>query len=135
MILVVDDSEQMRFLVLKQLNSLGFIGEAVANGSEAVESASKLSYHLIFMDISMPILDGLEATKRIRILERQKQQRPTPIVALTGICDRTSCLHAGMDDFLTKPVLKRTIKEVLERWLPQGSCQDSCCRKSNQSGS
>jgi len=128
MILVVEDNEQMRYLVLKQLSSLGFKGEAVTNGLEAVERTAKLTYHLIFMDVSMPELDGLEATKRIRKIEQDNKKHPTPIVAITGISDRATCLKAGMNDFLLKPVLKGALSNTLKRWLPTHSCQDSCCR-------
>jgi CheY-like chemotaxis protein len=122
-ILVAEDDEQMRFLVLKQLNKLGYEAQAVTNGLEAVESVTTASYKLILMDVSMPGLDGLEATKRIRKIEQAQNKAPTPIVALSGAAERATCLEAGMDDFVAKPVLTGNLHTIVMRWMKAGNAQ------------
>ena len=89
-----------------------------ANGREAVEAASAETFDLIFMDVQMPEMDGFEATRRIREIERANSGRHTPIVAMTAHAmtgDRERCLAAGMDDYLSKPLRKRSLLALLER--------------------
>jgi two-component system, sensor histidine kinase and response regulator len=92
---------------------------AVANnGKEAVEkySESPKDFDLIFMDVQMPEMDGLEATKAIR----EKGFDTVPIVAMTAHAmkgDREKCLEAGMNDYITKPIKRELVFEVLEKWV------------------
>ena len=75
---------------------------------------------LILMDCQMPVMDGLEATRRIRAWERDNAKPRLPIIALTASAfeeDRDRCLAAGMDDFLTKPLVLRDLAAALEAWL------------------
>jgi CheY-like chemotaxis protein len=71
------------------------------------------------MDVSMPIMDGLEATRRIREYEKENARGRVPIVAVTGISDPDACAASGMDDFMTKPFLIEHMRAVISRWLKQ----------------
>ena len=84
------------------------------NGAEGVEAAAAGEHAVILMDLQMPEMDGIEATRRIRA-----QGRRTPIIALTASAmegDRERCLEAGFDEHLSKPVDLRALTEALERW-------------------
>ncbi len=126
-ILVAEDNVVNQRLLLTQLRSLDFQAQAVANGYEALAAMAHGSFALVLMDCHMPEMDGLETTRAIRTAEKQKPPGPdgqplhVPILALTADVlaeNRTHCLEAGMDDFLTKPVRKEQLREVLSRWLP-----------------
>jgi CheY-like chemotaxis protein len=86
------------------------------NGEEAIEKFVEKAPDLILMDIQMPILNGLEATKRIRALNKNGH---IPIIALTAGTlkeERDLCLSSGMDDFVSKPIIKDTVKKVILKW-------------------
>jgi two-component system sensor histidine kinase/response regulator len=92
----------------------------VTDGRAAVAAAVHGQYALILMDCQMPEMDGFEATAVIRAMEAETGRRRLPIVAMTASAmadDREACLRAGMDDFLTKPVMMEGLQEVIERWL------------------
>ena len=115
-ILVAEDNFTNREVILAQLKKLGYNGEAVCNGAEAVEAVQYGVYGLLLMDCAMPLMDGYEATRRIR----QSTQRHIPIIALTASAmppDRERCLSEGMDDYLAKPVELPSLAAVLARWL------------------
>jgi len=108
LVLVVDDDKASRVLAGEMLRSLGYRAEFVANGEEAVNGYSPESYSAILMDLQMPVMDGLEATARIREIEAATEVH-VPIIALTANVmhgARERCLAAGMDDFLAKPFRK-----------------------------
>ncbi|MBU3914796.1 response regulator, partial [bacterium] len=98
-----------------------------ANGKEAIDLYQQDAFDLIFMDGNMPVMDGLEATQKIREIEaRQASTKKTsgkiPIVALTANAmkgDRERFLEAGMDEFLTKPFKKKDLFEILEQFGPR----------------
>ncbi len=126
-ILVAEDNIVNQRLLLTQLRSLDFQAQAVANGYEALEVLAHGDFALVLMDCHMPEMDGLETTRAIRTTEKQRPPGPNgspphvPILALTADVlpeNRTRCLQAGMDDFLTKPVRKEQLREILDRWLP-----------------
>jgi CheY-like chemotaxis protein len=117
LVLIVEDNEVLRRLFVSQLRVLGLSGHEATNGQEAVDSVSKNEYGLILMDVSMPVMDGLEATKAIRKLEASKKQTRVPIVAVTGISDRDTCIESGMDDFMNKPFLLDHLRQVIGRWM------------------
>ncbi len=117
MVLVVEDNEVLRRLFLSQLKVIGLLGHEATNGKEAVETVSKGQYGLILMDVSMPVMDGLEATKLIREAEQAKKKQRVPIIAVTGISDRDTCLQAGMDDFMNKPFLLEHLRGVVAKWM------------------
>lgn len=117
-VLVVEDNESMRKLVTTQLKKLGYVSDVAVNGRDALDKMRQNSkYSIVLMDVQMPVMDGLEATKAVRELERETGEH-TVIIALTGHCARTDCIAAGMDDFIAKPMNIATLKKMIERWLP-----------------
>ncbi len=118
LILVVEDNEICRCTIEMQLASLGFEVATSVHGKDALARLTNSSYSLIFMDLQMPVMGGIEATKAIRELEQQTGKARTPIIAMTANPNSDGCVEAGVDDFLLKPVLLAGLKEMLERWLP-----------------
>lgn len=120
--LVVDDNELNREIATALLEQEGMIVDTVDDGKKAIErfSESKINeYDVIFMDIMMPVLDGIEATKEIRSLERE-DARTIPIVAMTANSfneDKVRCNEAGMDDHIAKPIDINKIRTVLQKIL------------------
>jgi signal transduction histidine kinase/HPt (histidine-containing phosphotransfer) domain-containing protein len=118
-ILVAEDNVTNRFVVLAQLRKLGYQATAVNNGAEAVDAIGQGDYDLVLMDCQMPVMDGFEATRRIR----QSIHRNIPIIALTASAfeeDRGQCL-SEMNDFISKPADLERLADVLTRWLPAGA--------------
>jgi len=117
-VLLAEDNEINQRITMRLLEKLGLAVDAVKNGREAVDAASKKSYGLILMDCQMPEMDGFEATAVIR--NRERNQRHTPICALTANAmagDRERCLAAGMDDYIAKPVSLEKLEEAIDHWL------------------
>jgi len=116
-VLVVEDNLINQRIALKLLSRLGYTGDAVSNGREAVNAVLRTSYNAILMDCQMPEMDGFEATAEIRNLDHE--QGRMPIIALTANAmkgDRDRCLEAGMDDYLSKPIDLQRLNEALRRW-------------------
>lgn len=81
-------------------------------------------YDLVFMDVQMPVMDGFEATKRMRKFEKENQREPLPIIALTAdamVGDREKCIAAGMSDYINKPFKESEIAQALEKWVTEKS--------------
>lgn len=94
--------------------------DVVENGKGAVQAIKRKKYDLVFMDVQMPEMSGLEATRIIREFERQEKSGRIPVVALTALAmkeDQQNCIEAGMDDFITKPIAYQKIIEALQNWL------------------
>jgi len=122
-ILVVDDDRAIRLLMCKQLELFGFKVDQAEDGLEAVRLFENNRYCVIFMDIQMPRLNGLQATAAIRHHEEQLCWKPTPIIATTsGGASRELCLTVGMSDYLAKPVDIEKLEIVLEKWKCRNSC-------------
>jgi len=117
-ILVVEDDEICGRLIIRQLKHLGFTAHWAVNGQEALEVLAKNSYGFILMDLQMPVMGGIEATRAIRHLEQGTKEH-IPIVAVTANPDRDLCLKSGMDDFIFKPASLDDLRAILNRWLPQ----------------
>ena len=116
-ILVVEDNQINQLLVSKILDSTEARYDAVSDGKEAIKMANSNHYDVILMDLNMPNMDGMEATKAIRL---QQKNEHTPIIAMTGSDDvetRRACLNSGMDDHLIKPFKPVTMLAILEKWL------------------
>jgi CheY-like chemotaxis protein len=105
-------------VVTAYLQQLGYRAVVAKNGKEAVEAANRERFDLILMDVQMPVMDGLEAT---RTLKEQMSPEDVPlIIALTaGVSqpERELCFSVGMDDFLAKPLQPAELKAALDRWL------------------
>ncbi|MDR6771891.1 response regulator [Azospirillum sp. BE72] len=116
-VLVAEDNPVNQQLTLALLRRAGHSAEAVSNGEEAVEAVSARPYDLVLMDVQMPVMDGLEATRRIRRLSGPATR--IPIVALTANAmqgDAAICLEAGMDDYLSKPINARKLLDTITRF-------------------
>ena len=116
-ILLAEDQKLNQKLAMALLQKLGYSVTLAVDGAQAVALAGEQRYALILMDMQMPELDGLEATRRIRAAEGPN--RGTPIVALTAnamVSDREACRDAGMDDFLAKPMDRDVLAACMARW-------------------
>lgn len=118
-LLLVEDNAMNQKVAVYQLNAMGYAVDIASNGAEALEKLAQRKYALILMDCQMPVLDGYETTRRIRRLQGERAH--TPIIAMTANAmagDREQCLEAGMDDYLTKPLLRSQLAAMLEHYLP-----------------
>ncbi len=119
LILVAEDNDINQNVILYQLALLGYVAELTANGREALDRWRKAKYALLLTDLNMPEMDGYELTAAIRRAEGEGQR--LPIIALTANVlkrEESRCKEAGMDDYLSKPVLLERLQVMLEKWLP-----------------
>ena len=119
-ILVVEDNPMNQMVVSGYMMKYNVELTFADNGELGVDAYKKSVPDLILMDVSMPVMNGMEATREIRKIEQDKGIPRCPIVALTANAmqgDREQCLMAGMDDFLTKPLLPKNLHDMLYRWL------------------
>ncbi len=117
-ILIAEDDKMNQKLVTKVLNKLGYEPKVCENGKDVLEEVSNKNYDLILMDVQMPEMDGLEATRMIRIC---LTEQPI-IIAMTANTlqgDREECLKAGMDDYIGKPVRLDGLVNLIEKWALQ----------------
>lgn len=119
-VLLVDDHPVNQKVASVMLKKLEYPYELAKNGQEAVDAAATQRFHLILMDIQMPVMDGIEATRRIRAnLPKESQPIIIALTANTTEGDRNACFEAGMDDFLAKPVTKSAIEKAIDKWKPE----------------
>jgi two-component system sensor histidine kinase/response regulator len=115
-ILLVEDNKINQIVATKMLQEKGFHIDVAVNGLEAVEMVGQKKYALVLMDIQMPEMDGLQATREIRSDARHES---LPIVALTANAmeeDQQRCLEAGMNDHLGKPIEPRLLYQAILKW-------------------
>ena len=111
--LVVEDSVVNQKLLTHLMTTLGFEVTLAENGEEAVDKFGQQAFDVILMDVQMPVMDGLTATRVIRHREHGRDEH-TPIIAVTAGVDRQSCLEAGMDEHMHKPVRLDDLRLVLD---------------------
>ena len=119
-ILLAEDNPVNRKVGLKTLQRMGYYAEAVEDGQAAVDALSARRYDLVLMDVQMPVMDGMEATRHIRDAASPVLEHAVPIVALTAHArreDRDACIAAGMDDYLSKPIQPQALAAVLAHWV------------------
>ena len=148
-ILLVEDNPVNQMVATRMLEKLGYHSDVVANGKEALQALELIPYELVLMDCQMPVMDGFEATRKIRESEEkgirksgdqeirgsgdqgirrsvESQPLPTPhipIIAMTAHAlhgDRERCLNSGMDDYISKPVKQAVLSAAIQRYLPPG---------------
>jgi PAS domain S-box-containing protein len=118
-VLLAEDNVTNQHVAMGILRKLGLHVDTVVDGVEAIRALERQPYDLVLMDVQMPRMDGLEATRRIRDATSQVLNPGVPIIAMTAHAmqgDRETCLAAGMDDYIAKPVTVTTMTEVLARW-------------------
>jgi signal transduction histidine kinase/DNA-binding response OmpR family regulator len=123
-ILLVEDNEVNRTVVEQTLIAAGLSHAEAENGVQAVEDFEKHAPKVVLMDISMPLMDGYLATRKIREIEAERQLPRTPIIGLTAHAlqgDREKCLEAGMDDYLAKPISTSKLTAMVETWIASDS--------------
>jgi len=120
-ILLVEDNVINQKVAQAMIEKIGYEIDIAVNGEEAVEALQQKQYGLVLMDLQMPVMDGFEATRRIRKFGGLALNARVPVVAMTANAtreDRELCLRAGMDDYLSKPVERQVLLDMLQRWLP-----------------
>ncbi|WP_319524083.1 response regulator [uncultured Desulfosarcina sp.] len=119
-ILLAEDNLVNQKVAVKLLQKMGYHSDVVSNGKEALEALSKEEYDLVFMDCQMPVMDGYEASRKIRNPDSSVRDHMVPVIALTANAmkgDREKCLQAGMDDYVTKPINPKELGDIIEKWL------------------
>jgi CheY-like chemotaxis protein len=117
-ILIVEDNKINMLLtktLLKQIIPNGIIHESV-DGEQGVAKVKEVNPDIIFMDIQMPIINGYDATRAIRKLNESKDIIIIALTAGTVIGEREKCIESGMNDYVSKPIVKKTLEEILEKW-------------------
>ena len=123
-VLLAEDNITSQQVALCILTKLGLRVDAVANGVEAVKALATIPYDLVLMDVQMPEMDGIEATRHIRSPLSTARNHRVPIIAMTASAmpgDRQRCLDAQMNDYVSKPVSPQSLAATLQRWLPAAS--------------
>ncbi|MEO5772137.1 MAG: response regulator, partial [Burkholderiaceae bacterium] len=121
-VLLAEDNDVNQLVATLMLESHGLQVDLAADGLAAVTAAARTRYALVLMDCQMPGMDGFAATAAIRADEQAADR--CVIVALTAHAmdgDRERCLAAGMDDYLTKPLMREDLVRILKRWIPRAS--------------
>jgi len=120
-VLVVEDALVHQKLATSLLKKQGHSVTVVSNGKEAIDALEAEEFSLVFMDVEMPVMDGLVATGVIRDRE-SKTNTHTPIIALTATTDPQKCLAAGMDAYIPKPLRAESLREVMGQVLENRAC-------------
>jgi PAS domain S-box-containing protein len=118
-VLIVDDNIINQNVALAMLKKQEVRADAVANGLEVIEILQHKSYDMILMDCQMPVMDGYEATRRIRDMEEQRELERTPVIAMTANAQQSDldyCLECGMDDYIVKPLTQSSFIAMIHKW-------------------
>lgn len=118
-IMLAEDTPVNKKVIMNQLKILGYKADWVENGQEAINQLAKEEYDLILMDCQMPILNGYQATQKIRQQEKELNQKHLIIIGLTASAmegNRQKCFDAGMDDYITKPASTEDLENLLKKW-------------------
>jgi CheY-like chemotaxis protein len=118
-VLVVEDNKINQQVAQGRIEGLGYRVILASNGQQALDRIKENTVDIVFMDCQMPVMDGFEAARRIRKMEKQGR-RKLPIIAMTAHAlagDRDACLQAGMDDYIAKPFRTESLEEILKKWL------------------
>ncbi len=119
-ILLVEDNPTNRLVAKGVLKKLGYKADVAVNGQEAVDILQDTPYDIVFMDLQMPIMGGVEATKCIRGFKPNSLNHRVVIIAMTANAmkgDREMCIDAGMDDYMSKPIKAAKVEAMLQKWL------------------
>ncbi|MGH7790596.1 MAG: response regulator, partial [Candidatus Binatia bacterium] len=114
-ILLAEDNAVNQKVALRMLDRIGYRADLAGNGVEAVAAVQRQPYDVVLMDLQMPEMDGLEATRRIRATLRETGPRIIAMTANAMHGDRDRCLEAGMDDYVSKPVRLDELRAALQR--------------------
>jgi CheY-like chemotaxis protein len=126
LVLIAEDTPVNQIVAARALERCGCRVEVASDGHEALEAFTRQHFDAVLMDCQMPGMDGYEATKALRRLERAGQH--TPVIAMTAQAmsgDRERCLQAGMDDYICKPMRHGELADALRRWIPAGELPHS----------
>ena len=127
-ILIAEDNDVNQIVYRQILDELDYSYEIVENGVKAVEFNVSRNPRIIIMDVSMPELNGIDATKEIRHLEQENNLSETPVIGVTAHAmseDMEKCLDAGMNDYLPKPISPKRLAEKIEKWIGQTAKRSS----------
>ena len=125
-VLVVERNETNQLVTTRMLGRLGYRAEVASSGRDALLAVTAFSYAAILIDCQMPEIDGYETTRELRRSERTGSR--TPVIAMSTAdteSDRDTCIEAGMDDYLAKPVRTEALAQVLDVWAPLEPASDS----------
>ncbi|MCE9592890.1 MAG: response regulator [Planctomycetes bacterium] len=118
-VLVAEDNQVNRKVAARMLERMGCVVDVASNGREALDAVQRHAYALVLMDCQMPVMDGYEATKQLRALEKGGERR-LPVIALTANAmpgDDRVCFDAGMDDYLSKPFQMAALEKAVRKWI------------------
>ena len=130
-VLLAEDNLINQKVALGYLEKMGLQVDVVANGVEVIQALATLAYDLVLMDIQMPRMDGLEATRLVRGGRAGALNPQLPIVAMTASAmrgDQETCLAAGMNDYISKPISPMSLTLVLDQWLPRQAPADAAAQ-------
>ncbi len=136
-LLLAEDNPTNQVVARAMLAKIGYRVDCVENGQEALEALEQTAYDLVLMDVQMPVMDGYTATARIRDPASGVMHHDIPIIAMTANAmkgDRETCLDAGMDDYLAKPIDAKKLAAALERWLKKIFLEDAAVEESEIAG-
>ena len=121
-ILVVEDYAPNVLVATTYLEVLGYGYDVAATGEEALDKFLPGRFAAVLMDVQLPVMDGLETTRRMRAIEKEENLQPVPIIAMTGRAsqdDQLFCARAGMNACLSKPFRKEDLERTLREYVPQ----------------